>query len=432
MTAILLPVSLLTAQPSPTADELWLRITSTGGRKRLSLVIAQFKTAGTVSPETTAQVASLQDVFSADLRFSLHFIFETPESTRFYDFETDPRNIDLKGWATTGAQVLICGDLSQKQSGSSVELRLYDLETGRRIASKAYRLAADWRWLAHEMADDVIKLLTGDEGINRTRIAFSRATGQGEKELALVDYDGAGLKQLTSGGNVKLFPDWSPDGRMLVYCAYGNTSMNIYTLDVAAGNTKTLCERPGLSTTPAFSPDGRQLCMSLSHEGSSDLYLMNADGRNLRRLVSGKGIEISPSWSPAGRQLAFVSDRTGVPQVYVVNVDGTDLRRLTFEGSYNTSPAWSPGGDLIAFVQRQANGSNQVCVTNINGDTYMRLTSRGNNEDPSWSPDGLHIVFTSSRTGNFELFTMDWNGANQTQLTRLGGAYSPAWSPRLR
>lgn len=420
------------AQSSPSADELWLRITSTGGRRRLSLVVSQFQTVGNVGNENQAALSEIQKVFEADLRFSLYFTFEVPETGAYFRFETDPRKIDLRKWATTGAEILICGDLALKRTGPVLELRIYDLVTGRRVASKSYTVKPDYRWLAHEMADDVIKLLTGEEGVSRTRIAFSQRVGSGEKELAIVDYDGARHRQLTSGGNMKLFPDWSPDGRFIAYCAYGRSSLNIYAIDVAAGVTRILSERPGLNTTPAYSPDGRQICVSLSHEGTSDLYLMSPDGKNLRRLVSGPGIEISPSWSPSGRQLAFVSDRTGSPQIYIVNVDGTDLRRLTFEGTYNTSPAWSPKGDLIAFVQRQPDGTHQICVTNITGDTYVRLTSQGNNEDPAWSPDGLHIAFVSNRTGRAEIYTMDWNGANQTQITSTGGAYSPAWSPRLR
>jgi TolB protein len=61
----------------------------------------------------------------------------------------------------------------------------------------------------------------------------------------------------------------------------------------------------------------------------------------------------------------------------------------------------------------------------------MRLTSGMNSEDPCWSPDGLHIAFSSSRSGSFEVYTMDWTGASQRKVTSVNGAYSPAWSPRL-
>jgi TolB protein len=424
----------LTPAPPPDigipAEELWLKLTSGGGSKKLDLVIAEFIVAREASA-SASKAPELQSVFAADLEFSLHFTFQHPEPGRKFAFSTDARKPDLEGWGTTGAQVLIAGELLQRKSGPGAQLRIYDLEMSRLIATKDYPLTADTRWLAHQMADEVINLLTGENGISRTRIGFSRQLDRETKELAAIDYDGAGLTQLTGSGGLKLYPDWSPDGGRIAYCAYGSTTLNCYLLDLASKKATLLSDRSGLNTTPAWSPDGRTLAVSLSFEGQSELYLVDANGKNLRRLTVNRGIDISPSWSPSGRQLAFVSDRTGTPQVYIINADGTDLRRLTYEGSYNTSPAWSPRGDLIAFVQRQPGGTNQVCVTNITGDTYMRLTYGANNEDPCWSPDGLHIAFSSSRAGSFEIHTMDWNGTNQRKITGVGGAFSPTWSPRL-
>ena len=425
----------LTPAPPPDigvpAEELWLKLTSSGGRRKLDLVIAGLNVAKAVDARTTATAGDLRNVFAADLRYSTQFTFQEPEPGKTFSFSTDARKPDLKGWGTTGAQVLICGDVTARHGGFGIQLRLYDLEMERLIATKDYTLATEWRWLAHQMADEVIKLLTGDDGINRTRIAFSRAIDRETKELATTDYDGANLDQLTSSGGLKLYPDWAPDGSHISYCAYGTNTLNTYTLNLATGKSTLISDRTGLNTTPTWSPDGRTIAASLSYEGQSEIYLMDPNGKNLRRLTVSPGIDVSPCWSPNGRQLAFVSDRTGAPQVYVINADGTDLRRLTFEGSYNTSPAWSPRGDLIAFVQRQPGGSNQVCVTNLMGDTYMRLTSGTNNEDPAWSPDGLHIAFCSNRSGRYEIYTMDWSGANQTRITTTGGAYSPSWSPRL-
>ncbi|MEO0078417.1 MAG: hypothetical protein ABIK86_05405, partial [candidate division WOR-3 bacterium] len=413
------------------AEEVWAKLTSGGGRRKFSLVIARFTTPAGADAKLAVQVQDIRNVFEADLKFSLYFTFEEPESGKTFNFSTDAKKPDLKGWSTTGAQILVCGELVPRKGTNQLQLRLYDLESQRLIASKTYALTGPWRWTAHQMADEVIKILTGEDGISRTRIVFSQALGRETKELAWVDYDGAGLTQLTSSGGLKLYPDWNQQSARLAYCSFGTSTLNIYVLDLVTRRTTVLSERKGLNTTPAWSPDGRTLAVSLSFEGQSEIYLMDSDGRNLRRLTFSPGIDISPCWSPNGRQLAFVSDRTGTPQVYIINADGTDLRRLTYEGSYNTSPAWSPRGDLIAFVQRQPGGTNQICVTNIAGDTYMRLTSGRNNEDPCWSPDGLHIAFSSDRTGVFEIYTMDWTGARQTRITRTGGAFSPAWSPRL-
>ncbi|MEO0022071.1 MAG: Tol-Pal system beta propeller repeat protein TolB [candidate division WOR-3 bacterium] len=415
-----------------TADELWLKLTLSGSRRRLALVIADFTVPKGTKPDTARLIRQIQEVFTADLRFSLYFTFEEPESGKVYNFSTDPKKPDLKGWASTGAQVLVCGDYQPRRGNPQVNLRLYDLASSRLIAGKAYSLKPDWRWLAHQMADEVIKLLTGEEGISCTRIAFSRLVASGNKELAVVDYDGANQEMLTGSGGLKLFPDWSPDGSRIAYCSYGASALNCYLLELATKKVFLLSDRRGLNTTPAISPDGKTVALSMSFEGNSEIYLMDINGRNLRRLTTHPGIDISPTWAPNGRQLAFVSDRTGSPQIYIVNVDGTDLHRLTFSGSYNTSPVWSPKGDLIAFVQRQPDGSNQICVTNILGDTYLQLTWQGNNEEPCWSPDGLHLAFASNRTGSWEIWTMDWNGTNQRQVTRTGGAFSPTWSPRLK
>ncbi|MEO0074863.1 MAG: Tol-Pal system beta propeller repeat protein TolB [candidate division WOR-3 bacterium] len=407
-------------------SEIWAKITAGATRQRIRLAIADFYTEVNTPQSLLDNILEIRNVIIDDLEFSLYFDVIRPDSTK--KFSAIDKKIDYQGWQSTGAQVLLAADLQIKKR-TNLTIRLYDLFTRKQIGSKNYELTDNYRALSHRIADEVIKILTGEDGINQTQIAFSLRKGNA-KELAIVDYDGYNLKQLTDAGGLKLFPDWSHNGQKIAFCSYANNNLNIYTYDTKRATIDLIVDKYGLNTTPAYSPDGKLIAASLSFEGNSDIYLMNADGKNLRRLTFGNSIEISPTWSPSGQEIAFVSDRTGTPQIYIMNIDGTNVRRLTFEGAYNTSPAWSPRGDLIAYVSR-VGGNHQIFVSDITGTNQVQLTHIRNNEEPSWSPDGLHIVFSSNRDGNNELYLMHWNGSGQRKITNTAGAFSPAWSPRL-
>jgi len=68
-----------------------------------------------------------------------------------------------------------------------------------------------------------------------------------------------------------------------------------------------------------------------------------------------------------------------------------------------------------------ADGSNQTNVTQV---------SLATDYDPIFSPDGKKIAFTSLRDGNQEIYVMDADGTDQTNLTKNATQDShPAFSP---
>jgi len=84
----------------------------------------------------------------------------------------------------------------------------------------------------------------------------------------------------------------------------------------------------------------------------------------------------------------------------------------------------------IVFTSTR-DGNYEVYSMNSNGSELSRLTNDpADDYNPSISPDGLKIAFTSHRDGNYEIYIMDFDGSNQTRITNaVGGNSFATWSP---
>jgi len=320
-------------------------------------------------------------------------------------------------WKVSGRKVTLAGEVR-------------DLPGRRPILSRQYRGTLDnWRTLVHQFSDDIVLQFTGEPGVARTRIAFVSPQGR-NKELYVMDLDGAGLQALTADHSIALSPGWSYDGSLLLFTSYrGGKGPGIWVVHSNGGRAYQISARAGLNTSASYSPDGREIVCTLSVDGNSEIYLLDARGESPLRLTSNRAIDTSPCWSPTGREIAFTSDRDGTPQVYIMDREGGNVRRLCYELNYTDSPQWSPKGDRIAFVTRVSGGFDiYVCLADGRG--LRPVVTGSSNENPHWSPDGRHLVFTSNRDGESALYVSDLDDQPPRRLDTGGmHASSPAWSP---
>ena len=338
-----------------------------------------------------------------------------------------------RGWAAQDpgdAQAVVSGiwSVSGRQVALSGEVR--DLPARRPILARQYRGTIDnWRTLVHQFSDDIVLQFTGELGVARTRIGFVGQHGR-DKELYVMDLDGAGIQALTADHSIALSPSWSFDGSLMLFTSYrGGKGPGIWVVHSTGGKAYPISARPGLNTSASYAPDGREIACTLSQDGNSEIYLLDARGESPLRLTSNRAIDTSPAWSPTGREIAFTSDRDGTPQVYIMDREGGNVRRLTYELSYTDSPAWSPKGDRIAFVARMPSGFDiYVCLADGRG--LRPVVTGASNENPHWSPDGRHLVFASNHDGPSSLYVSDLDDQPPRRLDTGGMlASSPAWSP---
>jgi TolB protein len=424
----------------PTAAQDWFK-TGTG----LGVTKARLALPDTVARSTFAQPLpkTFHDVVWADLDYSGILDMVSPS---FYPLQAPGQPSELKAeeWAAApaNAYMVAYGSLSTDATGLAFAGYLTDVHNpaGPLALQKIYRGAAtdaDVRRMAHQFADDIIGVLSGGQtGIAQTKIAYASARN-GNKEIWVMDYDGANQQQLTHLRSIALTPRWSPDATRIAFTCFAPyrnvTSAQICIYSIASDRLIAFPRFRGTNGSPAWSPDGSEIAFMCSMNGDPEIYISDTSGAHLHRVTFAAGVSTSPAWNPkTGKQLAFVSDRGGAPVLYLANSDGSNVEKLNLpDMGYVVDPAWSPNGQLLAFSWRRPSGNYDIYVMEIVSQQLVELTrDAGRNERPSWAPDGRHIVFESTRTGTRQIWSMLADGSQPRQLTFQGQNESPSWSSK--
>lgn len=147
-------------------------------------------------------------------------------------------------------------------------------------------------------------------------------------------------KLLTREAGIQYDPDWSKDGRQVLYVSgEGYRTSEIYIIDIVNRNTSRLTNNRDREAVPVFSPDSKKLAYSADTTGNYEIWIMNTDGSNRVQLTDTKGIDTRPSWSPDGKQIVFTSNRSGSLQLWLIDSDGSNPKQLTFR-SQSIDPCW--------------------------------------------------------------------------------------------
>lgn len=415
----------------------WFKTETSSGADRIRIAVADFKPAsGDAGPLKTAFDTTLYaDLANAGI-FDLVSKSLQPQAS-----PGAPAEISLGQWAAapSSAAMVAFGSLGVQGGRVVVNGFLFDAKNTQypQVLAKQYSEEASEdsaRQIAHRFADEIIfRLGGGVPGIAETKIVYVKVLGA-DKEIWMMDYDGANSHALTHLGTVSLSPRVSPDNSRVAFSSLARDGFQIKMFSLLLGRMVSLPVGGGTNLSPAWSPNGRELAYSSSRTGDPEIWISDANGAQPRRVTSFRGPDVSPVFNPkTGAQIAWVSGRTGLPQLYVMNTDGSGVQRLTDTG-YATSPSWSPNGQFVAFAWNRkygpgAPGGQDIYVMEITTLRWIQLTHDiGRCDFPSWSPDGRHIVFANSSSGQARDSKIETMLADGTGRRTLTAGDMPNWS----
>ena len=192
------------------------------------------------------------------------------------------------------------------------------------------------------------------------RLVASRPDGTGKRVI----HDLAGGADRYRGPDSAWGPSWSKDGRWLAFIVgppFASDAVDVDIWKVRSDGTGLVNLTPDSDANdalPDFSPDGRRIVFRSRRGANADIYLMNADGGDVRRLTHHEATDTMPAFSSAGDRVAFTSLRDGNFELYTVTVDEEGRpgppERLTTSPGHDMHPRFSPDDEWVLFTSQRA------------------------------------------------------------------------------
>jgi Tol biopolymer transport system component len=243
------------------------------------------------------------------------------------------------------------------------------------------------------------------------------------------------FRRLTTSGEYWQSPVFSADDRH-IYCLRHDQSSLPALVSISLGTGEQEVIRSDfINPDLRLTPDGAKLVFSKpdllnDHYEFDDLYELDLVTAELRRTTTGMRAR-EPSVLARDKSMLFVANSKG--QTNIRKLDSlqslTDVTSSTDYTQYSF-PALSPDGRLLLTqVSRPGTGSDIALFDLVSGWQFALTSDRATDLQPRWSPDGNHVVFSSDRTGVFNIYAYSLKDRELFQVTNvMGGAFAPAVS----
>ena len=277
------------------------------------------------------------------------------------------------------------------------------------------------------------------------RIAYANAS-DGQRDIWVADLNGQNPKRITDDAAADSNPLWLPDGDRIIYNSERDGVQQICLAYTNGRVPQQITLNDNDITLSDISPDGSKI-LYFSTKDDSDLWSIGTSGGRETQITSDIGVEFWPDASPDGSALAYqaikrisVGGQTLSSEAYVRQLSGDGATTEIAGNGFDLN--WAPDGKKIAFLRSQPGSVGLWIVSSGGGDArdltidnvlfggYIELPyTRSQTQDYQWSPDSRSIVFSSIRDGVSNIWRVNVDTKEQTQLTSNTNGKSLYFNP---
>jgi len=233
--------------------------------------------------------------------------------------------------------------------------------------------------------------------------------------------DSKEAQQITDGAGYDYQPDWSPNGKSIIYVSYQKDTMELWLLDLASGKSTQLTNSGAVNVEPRWSPDGQRIVfVSTSYNKRFHIFRADVNDGKLENVVrlsgetksdlpryyySGFDTEISPVWTRDGKEILFVSNRGhiyGSGGFWRMQAEpGAEAREIHYEETnWKARPDFSPDGSRMVYSSYLGGQWHNLWVMPAKGGDAFPLTYNGwDCTNVRWSPEGKQLAFITNYGG---------------------------------
>jgi TolB protein len=221
--------------------------------------------------------------------------------------------------------------------------------------------------------------------------------------LWVLDLESGQARRVTASAEVDARPEWSPDGKQLVFLRDSGSQLSIVALDLRSGKERILVDVEAINLDPSWSPDGRFVYYASAESGQLELWRVALESLHREQITRAadlkrRPIKRRPLVLDQGSLIVYLDKQGSSDSIRMLNTrTGTTTALVEDRITAQADLSLSPDGDYLAYVWPFDGGHELRMLALSSPDTSVLLTrSKGMPMAPAFSHDGTHVYFAEA------------------------------------